>query len=1206
MGGVIDSMRKFQLYFFLILFFLFPCSAIAGSTGGFAASSAAIFPKSSSLPVAGAVSDSSKGTLASSSTESAGTAISESNLGTFPSPSSFSTGSSVSDSATANLNSSSTQAAGTGISETNLGILPSPSSFAAGSAVSNSSSGNLNSSSTQSVASAVSEESAGEFLSSSSFPAASSTSNSNLGNLLSPCSFPVAGESSPSSLGAFLGGLSFAGCGRVGSLGPELVTNGGMEDGNPPTGWTLYGNGSHAQSSAQAHGGTYSDLVTMSTPDVTDGGIEKWFYGLTIGKNYRATAWVRGEDLIDSSFRLEFPGSNNVPVSNGNWVQLEYSVEATTTSVRLRICVMSSDSNIGKKFYIDDASIREISVDNRADLFSSSNYSMALALSESESATFISAFNLQIGAFSAGSTGNAIVEVLTFSTEGVVANTSLANLLSSFSFLGSAGSPMSSQGQFSDTETMEASNAISGTSLADLFSAFTFQMGAASTGGTNNAFADTLTFLTEGATSPVSLSALLNSLSFTAGNGISGTNLADLFSSSDYSVASDLSESENMVLASAFIFQIGAISTETTSNIFPNTVSFPIASAIVQEPPGSFFNVAYIFLGYAQAQGGQTSPSGGFDAIAQGIFNPPMTVPVGSIFSNATIANQLLALSFLAISPFGVYSGEYPVSIALSASNAISQESLGTFPFSLVFLVGDLISGLPPLDQVYHILSQISVGNGLTSNPTLAFSSGNAITPASLGAFPSSIAMSGSGQASGASSGIYILALNFPSAGAEEGVSRATFPSSVSYPVGNSFSGSNLINAVSPLAFSSGGAMSPTNLGAFLSSIGISGSGGYSGTLAGIYTLALSFLAAGTEQGIHTAILPSSLSYLTGNSFSGNSLGSLSSPLAFSVGNGISFGGLGNLLASLNLSAFGAMLAEQGLNTYALALALSAFNQISGSGPVNFVSPMIFSAANSFFGNNLANLSSPVGFPVLSDAGLTNFGIFPASLNLPTGGTGEGIARATFPSFASYSSGNSFSGNTLANLSSPVAFSVGNGISPASLGTLLASLNLSAFGAALAQQGISTYILALALSTLNQISDSGAMNFPSPAIFSAGNSFLGSSLGNLSSPLGLSTSNNIESASLGIFGSSFGLSGLASFIANHGLYFLALDFLAGSVASILNVGHFDSALAFPISAGEVNYTLDTSNPATIRTLILPSIIRILVLFPESRILEVKP
>jgi len=141
--------------------------------------------------------------------------------------------------------------------------------------------------------------------------------------------------------------------------GDELVRNGTMEfDGD----WTDDGSpAANVQSSEQAHGGTYSRKITLDGSG-TSGGIRQTISGLTIGKTYKVTAWVRGLDLAASNFYLFFNGDfTPVLFSNGSWVKLTgiRTVDATSTTIRVYVHPTSA-ANAGKSFYVDDVSVKEI------------------------------------------------------------------------------------------------------------------------------------------------------------------------------------------------------------------------------------------------------------------------------------------------------------------------------------------------------------------------------------------------------------------------------------------------------------------------------------------------------------------------------------------------------------------------------------------------------------------------------------------------------------------------------------------------------------------------------------------------------------------------------------------------------------------------------------------------------------------------------
>jgi hypothetical protein len=152
--------------------------------------------------------------------------------------------------------------------------------------------------------------------------------------------------------------------------GVELVSNGGMESGNPPTGWAKIGQGQTetlAQTTEQVHTGTYSLKVTFDASGNYAGIAGSFSGAYIVGHTYKISAWVRGNNLAASNFKMDdlglHDGLYNViqTYSNGSWVYLEVTGIANATDAIPRVYVYPTDvANANKIFYIDDVSVQEV------------------------------------------------------------------------------------------------------------------------------------------------------------------------------------------------------------------------------------------------------------------------------------------------------------------------------------------------------------------------------------------------------------------------------------------------------------------------------------------------------------------------------------------------------------------------------------------------------------------------------------------------------------------------------------------------------------------------------------------------------------------------------------------------------------------------------------------------------------------------------
>jgi hypothetical protein len=141
--------------------------------------------------------------------------------------------------------------------------------------------------------------------------------------------------------------------------GVELVSNGGMESGNPPTGWSIYHTPTTwEQSGVQKHTGSYSSHVITSA--VPYQGFQQ--YVLVLSKTYKLSYWyylVSGS--IDAYWRLG-DGSGWAQVDTvsavGAWTYIERIVhQLAGASGELDFI---NSGSVAAEFYIDDVSVQEV------------------------------------------------------------------------------------------------------------------------------------------------------------------------------------------------------------------------------------------------------------------------------------------------------------------------------------------------------------------------------------------------------------------------------------------------------------------------------------------------------------------------------------------------------------------------------------------------------------------------------------------------------------------------------------------------------------------------------------------------------------------------------------------------------------------------------------------------------------------------------
>jgi len=134
----------------------------------------------------------------------------------------------------------------------------------------------------------------------------------------------------------------------------ELVSNGGMESGNPPTGWSNVNSpNTYERSSTQKHSGSYS--LHVSHPAASRGGTQ----ALTVSSNkrYKLSFWyylvsgnMYGTWSDDAGWH-----DNTIPTVTGSWQYFETFMNPNRSSINIYILTSGS----GGEFYIDDVSVQE-------------------------------------------------------------------------------------------------------------------------------------------------------------------------------------------------------------------------------------------------------------------------------------------------------------------------------------------------------------------------------------------------------------------------------------------------------------------------------------------------------------------------------------------------------------------------------------------------------------------------------------------------------------------------------------------------------------------------------------------------------------------------------------------------------------------------------------------------------------------------------
>jgi hypothetical protein len=136
------------------------------------------------------------------------------------------------------------------------------------------------------------------------------------------------------------------------NLGPNLVTNGEMEDGEPPTGWgALTSPTAFERSGTQKYSGSYSAHV------VSQGGYRGFLQNISFvsGKTYKISYWYY---LVSGALDVATdvaPWLDTGLSTTGSWQYVEHILTVTTESV-----LNFFSNNTAAEFYIDDVSVQEI------------------------------------------------------------------------------------------------------------------------------------------------------------------------------------------------------------------------------------------------------------------------------------------------------------------------------------------------------------------------------------------------------------------------------------------------------------------------------------------------------------------------------------------------------------------------------------------------------------------------------------------------------------------------------------------------------------------------------------------------------------------------------------------------------------------------------------------------------------------------------
>ena len=137
----------------------------------------------------------------------------------------------------------------------------------------------------------------------------------------------------------------------------QLLSNGSYETGDPPAGWSIWHQGSIAQSGTYAKVGTYSIAVTRSG---TDAYAYQPVSGLVSSTAHTLGAWVYSGTAncarvaVDDGTRVNF-STYHTGSSDWEWLHVTDTIYSGTTSARVLMCV----ENVAQTCYFDGAVFAE-------------------------------------------------------------------------------------------------------------------------------------------------------------------------------------------------------------------------------------------------------------------------------------------------------------------------------------------------------------------------------------------------------------------------------------------------------------------------------------------------------------------------------------------------------------------------------------------------------------------------------------------------------------------------------------------------------------------------------------------------------------------------------------------------------------------------------------------------------------------------------
>ena len=145
--------------------------------------------------------------------------------------------------------------------------------------------------------------------------------------------------------------------------GSELISNGGMEEGDPPTGWSALSTPEIFERSAvQKHSGSYSAHIVDSTASY--GAFQQLLVNKVAGKTYKLCFWYYIVSGTMAAYFYRGDGGGLIAyqlyTTTGSWQYAELIGIETVTGNSGGPRFLNASNSIAAEFFIDDVSIKEM------------------------------------------------------------------------------------------------------------------------------------------------------------------------------------------------------------------------------------------------------------------------------------------------------------------------------------------------------------------------------------------------------------------------------------------------------------------------------------------------------------------------------------------------------------------------------------------------------------------------------------------------------------------------------------------------------------------------------------------------------------------------------------------------------------------------------------------------------------------------------